>query len=89
MVNFRGIPECPSLSKYGTWACRCEKCKALMSDYQRKRRVEFRQRSIDEPQSIVHGKRSSYIRGCRCPDCTAATVAYQKTYREQVRARLS
>lgn len=35
--------------------------------------------SIPVGDSVQHGTRSSYVRGCRCNDCRAASSAYERT----------
>jgi len=41
------------------------------------------------PDSIVHGKVSSYTHGCRCTRCKTANAAYHKGRRKQLRTELA
>ena len=63
---------------YVTGKCRCAKCKAADSRYQKKRRAAIATGS----KKITHGRASSYKSGCRCSRCRAAHEKWQRRYRK-------
>jgi hypothetical protein len=59
----------------GKTACRCERCREAMRNYQRQRVATNRARPV--PPEAWHGTASTYVNyGCRCDSCRAAWAGY-------------
>ena len=84
------IPACgEAMSKYTMYGCRCDVCRKMYSDYQKRTRAAARQRVAADPSQIPHGTRTGYaFYACRCDACRTANTTYQRGLRERKMAEL-
>lgn len=62
---------------YTNHKCRCNDCRLAWNAYSRRNKAKRRSRFVDDG-SIIHGKASSYQRGCNCDLCLSASARYSK-----------
>ena len=84
LAEMRADPSDPRHGKVGgySYGCRCERCRAVYSEYMRARLEQNRKKRLkemqDNPHHPKHGTMAGYQYGCRCEDCKKANSELKK-----------